>query len=186
MCSRVQILTQAMDAAPVREAILQTLREELQPAGIVERVEARIRELEQLPPRQSGLLWGEKSSTEVRMNGVRFHYDGLEGQKTGAFLDQRENYAAAAQYAHGEALDAFCYQGGFALHLAREVFERYRSGQFASGARNGGEECGLNGRELEWIEANAFDLLRDYAAAEPALRHHRSRSAGVCQEQARS
>ena len=114
----LQILTQAMDAAPVREAILQTLRDELRPAGIVERVEARIRELEQLPPRQSGLLWGEKSSTEYRMNGVGFHYDGLEGQKTGAFLDQRENYAAAAQYAHGEALDAFCYQGGFALHLA--------------------------------------------------------------------
>src|SRR5208283_3090316 len=114
----VQILTQAMDAAPVREAILQTLCDELQTAGIVERVDARIRELEQLPPRQSGLLWGEKSSTEYRMNGIRFCYDGLEGQKTGAFLDQRENYAAAGQYAHGEALDAFCYQGGFALHLA--------------------------------------------------------------------
>src|SRR5271167_480331 len=76
----VQILTQAMDAAPVREAIVQTLQNELQPAGIVERVEPRIRELEQLPPRPSGLLWGEKSSTEVRMNGVRFHHDGLEGQ----------------------------------------------------------------------------------------------------------
>ncbi|MGB7331418.1 MAG: SAM-dependent methyltransferase, partial [Terriglobales bacterium] len=114
----LQILTQAMDAAPVREAIVQTLKEELQPAGIVERVEARIRELEQLPQLPSALLWGKKSSTEVRMNGVAFHYDGLEGQKTGAFLDQRENYAAAALYAHGEALDAFCYQGGFALHLA--------------------------------------------------------------------
>src|SRR5664279_449705 len=114
----LQILTQAMDAAPVREAVLQTLREELQPTGIVERVDPRIRELEQLPPLSSRLLWGEKSSTEFKMNGVGFHYDALEGQKTGAFLDQRENYAAAAQYAHGEALDAFCYQGGFALHLA--------------------------------------------------------------------
>src|ERR1700682_5759668 len=119
----LQILTQAMDAAAVRAAVLQTLREELQPAGIVERVDTRIRELEQLPPLQSRLLWGEKSSTVFTMNstmnsGVRFHYDGLEGQKTGAFLDQRENYAAAAQYAHGEALDVFCYQGGFALHFA--------------------------------------------------------------------
>src|SRR3982074_724590 len=120
----LQILTQAMDAVPVREAVVQTLKEELQPAGIVERVDARIRELEQLPPLQSRLLWGEKSSTVFTMNsgtmnsGVRFHYDGLEGQKTGAFLDQRENYAAAAQYAHGEALDVFCYQGGFALHFA--------------------------------------------------------------------
>src|ERR1700674_5668567 len=117
----LQILTQAMDAEPVRAAALQTLKEELQPAGIVERVDARIRELEQLPPLQSRLLWGEKSSTVFTMNsGVRFQYDGLEGQKTGAFLDQRENYAAASQYAHGEALDAFCYQGGFALHMAEK------------------------------------------------------------------
>src|ERR1700732_5311051 len=74
----LQILTQAMDAVPVRAAILETLKETLQPAGIVERVDARIRELEQLPPLQSRLLWGEKSSTVFTMNsgnmnsGVRF------------------------------------------------------------------------------------------------------------------
>ncbi|HKM47160.1 MAG TPA: class I SAM-dependent rRNA methyltransferase [Terriglobales bacterium] len=165
----LQILTQAMDAAPVREAVLQTLRDELRPAGIVERVEARIRELEQLPPRQSGLLWGEKSSTEYRMNGIRFCYDGLEGQKTGAFLDQRENYAAAGQYAHGEALDAFCYQGGFALHLAAKcssvtgVDSSRPALEMAE--KNATLNAQPNGRELEWIEGNAFDLLREYAAA---------------------
>jgi len=164
----VQILTQAMDAAPVRDAIVQTLREELQPAGIVERVEARIRELEQLPPRPSGLVWGDKSSSEVTMNGVRFYYDGLEGQKTGAFLDQRENDAAAARYAHGEALDAFCYQGGFALHLAAKCTSV--TGVDSSRAalemaeKNAALNTTPNGRELEWIEGNAFDLLRDYAA----------------------
>jgi len=161
----VQILTQAMDAAPVREAIVKTLREELQPAGIVERVEARIRELEQLPPRASGLLWGDKTSTEVTMNGVRFHYDGLEGQKTGAFLDQRENYAAAARYAHGEALDAFCYQGGFALHLAAKCSSVTGVDSSLPALEMAEKNAALNGRELEWIEANAFDLLRDYAAA---------------------
>jgi 23S rRNA (cytosine1962-C5)-methyltransferase len=165
----LQILTQAMDAAGVRAAILQTLRDELQPAGIVERVEARIRDLEQLPPRPSGLLWGEKSATVVSMNGVRFHYDGLEGQKTGAFLDQRENYAAAAEYAHGEALDAFCYQGGFALHLALYPGAKCSSVTGVDSSRPALEmaekNATLNGRELEWIEANAFDLLRDYAAA---------------------
>ena len=165
----VQILTQAMDAGPVREAIMQTLKEELQPAGIVERVEARIRELEQLPPMLSGLLWREKSSTVVTMNGVRFHYDGLEGQKTGAFLDQRENYAAAAQYAHGEALDAFCYQGGFALHLAPKcssvtgVDSSRPALEMAE--KNAVLNVKPNGREPEWIEGNAFDLLREYAAA---------------------
>jgi 23S rRNA (cytosine1962-C5)-methyltransferase len=165
----VQILTQAMDAAPVRDAVLRTLRDELQPAGIVERVEARIRELEQLPARPSGLLWGEKSSTVVSMNGVRFHYDGFEGQKTGAFLDQRENYAAAAEYAHGEALDAFCYQGGFALHFSLHPAARCSKVTGVDSSRPALEmaekNAALNGRELEWIEANAFDLLRDYAAA---------------------
>ena len=169
----LQILTQAMDAAPVRDAIVhtlvKTLRDELQPAGIVERVDPRIRELEQLPPRQSGLLWGDTTSTEIEMNGVKFHYQGMEGQKTGAFLDQRENYAAAARYAHGEALDAFCYQGGFALHLALQNQSKCSSVVGVDSSRPALEmaekNAALNGRELEWIEANAFDLLREYSAA---------------------
>jgi 23S rRNA (cytosine1962-C5)-methyltransferase len=178
----LQILTQAMDAAHVRAAIVQTLREEVQPAGIVERVDARIRELEQLPPLPSRMLWGEKSSTVFNMNGgVRFEYDGLEGQKTGAFLDQRENYAAAAQYAHGEALDVFCYQGGFALHFSVNSAAHsalhsalHPPGKCSSvtgvdssrpALEMAEKNAALNGRELEWIEANAFDLLREYAAA---------------------
>jgi 23S rRNA (cytosine1962-C5)-methyltransferase len=161
----LQILTQAMDAAPVREAILQMLGDEPRPAGIVERVDPRIRELEQLPPLASRLLCGEKSSTEIRMNGVAFHYDGLEGQKTGAFLDQRENYAAAAEYARGEALDAFCYQGGFGLHLAAKCSSVTGVDSSLPALEMAEKNAALNGRELEWIEANAFDLLRDYAAS---------------------
>lgn len=192
----VQILTQAMDADPIRGAVIETLIAEFQPAGIVERVDPRIRELEQLPARQSGLLWGKKTSTVISMNGgargssqtrepnsrhvsrepnaesptpgIRFHYDGLEGQKTGAFLDQRENYAAAARYAKGDALDVFCYQGGFALHLApicstvtgvdssRPALEMAEKNASLNASL-------LNGKEIEWIEGNAFDLLRDYA-----------------------
>src|SRR5207248_4529652 len=99
---------------------------------IVERVDARIRELEKLPPLSDQILWscevgqspGEtgqapslqesalkpptddrRPTTVFSMNGLRFHYDALAGQKTGAFLDQRENYAAVEHYAHGEALD---------------------------------------------------------------------------------
>src|SRR5258706_3481770 len=172
----VQILTQAMDAEPLRSAVLKTLVEELEPAGIVERVDPRIRELEQLPLRKSGLCWGEKSSTVITMNfrnsgdaagqpGVRFHYDGLEGQKSGAFLDQRENYAAAAQYAHGEALDVFCYQGGFALHLAAKCSTVTGVDSSRPALEMAEKNAALNGRELEWIEGNAFDLLKDYAAA---------------------
>ena len=99
------------------------------------------------------------------MNGVRFHYEGLEGQKTGSFLDQRENYAAAAQYGHGEALDAFCYQGGFALHLAAKCSSVTGVDSSRPALEIAEKNAALNSCDVEWIEANAFDLLRDYAAS---------------------
>ena len=166
----MQGLTQAFDRDDLRQIVIEALAEHFPTCGLVERVEPHIRELEQLPERQSQLVRGERSSTVLTMNGVRFHFDGLGGQKTGAFLDQRENYAAAARYAHGEALDCFSYQGGFALHLARmcehvtgvdssrpalEIAEQNEQLNHAA------HRCG----EIEWIEANAFDLLKDYASA---------------------
>jgi len=163
----MQILTQAMDAEPLRNLVVSELNSALKPAAISERVDPRIRELEQLPARASGLVLGEKTGTIFTMNGVRFHYEALEGQKTGAFLDQRENYAAAARYAHGEALDVFCYQGGFALHLAQLSSCSKVTGVDSSrpALEVADRNAALNGREIEWIEANAFDLLRDYADA---------------------
>ena len=159
----LQSLTQAMDQR--KDTLVGQLWDELQPAAIVERVEPRIRELEQLPAAETRVLRGEKSRTVVTMNGVRFHFDALAGQKTGAFLDQRENYAAAARYARGQALDVFCYQGGFALHLAARC-ERVTGVDSSRPALEQAEQnSALNGRESEWIEANAFDLLRDYADA---------------------
>jgi len=89
----------------------------------------------------------------------------LEGQKTGAFLDQRENYAAAARYAHGEALDAFCYQGAFALHVAAKCSGVTGVDSSRPALEMADKNAALNGREVDWVEANAFDLLRDYAAA---------------------
>ena len=166
----MQALTQAFDRDDLRQVVTEALAEQYRGCSMVERVDPHIRELEQLPERQSQLLRGERSSTIFTMNGVKFHFDGLGGQKTGAFLDQRENYAAAARYAHGDALDCFTYQGGFALHLARvcasvtavdssrpalEVAEQNEQLNRAE------HRCG----EIEWIEANAFDLLKDYASA---------------------
>jgi 23S rRNA (cytosine1962-C5)-methyltransferase len=161
----LQVLTQAMHADGVRVTVTSTLAELLKPASILERVDERVLGLEELPPRSSGLLVGEKTSTVYAMNGVRFHYAGLEGQKTGAFLDQRENYAAAAQYASGEALDVFCYQGGFALHLAPRCSKVTGVDSSRPALETAEQNAILNQREIEWIEANAFDLLRDYAAA---------------------
>src|SRR5439155_12047604 len=118
-----------------------------------ERVDPRVRELEQLPARASVLVQGEKDSAVFSVNGVRFHFDALLGQKTGAFLDQRENYAAARRYARGDALDVFCYQGGFALHLAPKC--QSVTGVDSSRPALGVAErnAALNGRESEWIEA---------------------------------
>ena len=168
-----QVLTQAMDRAEVRSSILETLTQQLQPAGIVERVETRIRELEDLAPIAGGLIAGDKSKAIVQMNAspaLRFHYDALAGQKTGAFLDQRENYAAAERYARGTAMDVFCYQGGFALHLAR-VCAQVTGVDASRAALEAGEQNfelnrdKLRPPEIEWIEGNAFDLLRDWSDA---------------------
>jgi 23S rRNA (cytosine1962-C5)-methyltransferase len=172
----MQVLTQAMDREPVREVVVSELKEKLQPAAIVEKVDARVRQLEQLPPKESGIIFPEevgtgetpvpppsKTSTEFQMNGVRFLYEAVGGQKTGAFLDQRENYAAAAKYARGEALDVFCYQGGFALHLARTCEKVIGVDSSRPALEIAEKNAALNKNEIEWIEANGFDLLRDYS-----------------------
>jgi 23S rRNA (cytosine1962-C5)-methyltransferase len=161
----LQILTQAMDAEPVRTAILEQLQASLKPAAIAERVDARVRDLEQLPARASGLLAGDRSNTVFTMNGVRFHFDAHEGQKTGAFLDQRENYAAAVEYARGEMLDVFCYQGGFALHLAKKATKVTAVDSSRPALEVADKNALLNQSDIEWIAANAFDLLKDYSQA---------------------
>jgi 23S rRNA (cytosine1962-C5)-methyltransferase len=172
----MQVLTQAMDVKSVREMVISELKEKLQPTVIVEKVDARVRLLEQLPEKQSGVIFppdvttGETPvsplpaiQTEFQMNGVRFLYQALGGQKTGGFLDQRENYAAAAKYARGEALDVFCYQGGFALHLSRTCEKVTGVDSSRPALETAEKNAALNGNEIEWIEANAFDYLRDYS-----------------------
>jgi 23S rRNA (cytosine1962-C5)-methyltransferase len=162
----MQILTQGMDSESVREVLFAELMEQLQPASFIERVDPRIRQLEELPLRNSGLIRGERSSTVFSMNGVQFHFDALHGQKTGAFLDQRENYAAAAQYAHGKALDVFCYQGGFALHLAPRCSHVVAVDSSRPALEVADQNAALNHLDIEWIEANAFDLLKDYDSSD--------------------
>jgi 23S rRNA (cytosine1962-C5)-methyltransferase len=165
----LQVLTQAWDQPSRKSTIVKSLQELAQADNIAERADERIRELEELPALKNGMLHGSKSATTVTMNGVRFQYDALSGQKTGAFLDQRENYAAAASYARGTALDVCTYQGGFALHLAR-VCEHVTALDISREALEIAEQneklnASAHKNEIEWIEANAFDLLKDYANA---------------------
>ncbi|HET9837000.1 MAG TPA: class I SAM-dependent rRNA methyltransferase [Candidatus Angelobacter sp.] len=164
-----QILTQAWEWPERKQAIITAIEQLTGAENIVERVDQRIRELEQLPQMESRLVHGSKQATVFTMNGVKFHYDALGGQKTGAFLDQRENYRVAARYARGEALDVCTYQGGFALHLARacdHVTALDISREMLEIAeQNEKLNAGAMKQEIEWMEANAFDLMKDYAAA---------------------
>lgn len=165
----LQVLTQAWDVPERKQAIITGLKEFAGAENIVERADARIRDLEQLPEMESGLVEGKKSSTIFTMNGVKFQYDALGGQKTGAFLDQRENYAAAAQYAKGETLDVCTYQGGFALHLAR-VCDKVTAVDISREVLEVAEQneklnATATKNEIEWIEGNAFDLMKDYSSA---------------------
>lgn len=166
----MQILTQAFDREDLRQVVVAAMAEHFPDASLIERVDPHIRELEELPARESQMVRGQRASTVFSFNGVRFHFDGLGGQKTGAFLDQRENYAAAARYAHGEALDCFTYQGGFALHLARvcEQVAAVDSSRPALEVAEQNEQLNREqrrGGEIEWTEANAFDVLKDYSTA---------------------
>ena len=237
----LQLLTKGLDSAAVRESCVRVLREELEPAAILERPDPRMRELEGLaapsaeplfvndgatqriakefsfgakahaksagnmrglkppPPSESGSSDGSGlsdessffagssssaddriASTQFLLNGLRFYYDANAGQKTGAFLDQRSNYAATAEWARklgaansgatGRALDVCCYQGGFALHLAQVC--RQVTGIDSSRASLEVAERNLEANregiaaQVDWVEADAFEILRDWANSE--------------------
>lgn len=185
----LQLLSKALDSDAVRERCTEVLREELSPTvaalTVWERADPRIRELEGLSAPGSAPLYAADpknpaADAEFRLNGLSFRFDVSAGQKTGAFLDQRQNYAAAERWARElgvkRALDVCTYQGGFALHLAR-VAERV-TGVDASRASLEVAERNLvrnresgqvpAGTEVDWIEADAFDLLRDWSAGSAA------------------
>ncbi|ACO32806.1 conserved hypothetical protein [Acidobacterium capsulatum ATCC 51196] len=169
----LQLASKVLDTAAVRAAIVAVLVAELAPATILERPSPRIRELEQLSAPPSAVLYAQGdplTHSTFALNGLLFRFDAEAGQKTGAFLDQRENYAAAARHAHGQALDICTYQGGFALHLA-QVCPRVTGVDISRAALEVAElnlaanYSALAASEVDWIEANAFDLLRDWSDA---------------------
>ncbi|MDT7690494.1 MAG: rRNA (cytosine1962-C5)-methyltransferase [Acidobacteriota bacterium] len=160
----LQTLSQGTDA--LKETFTELLVEEFKPRAIIERNDVRVRALEGLPV-QSGVLYGEEpGELEVTQHGVRFRVAPLGGQKTGAFLDQRENHSAARFYARGRALDCFTFNGGFALSIARScesVLGLDVSGDAVASARRNAE---LNGTSnVEFREANVFDALHEMESA---------------------
>jgi 23S rRNA (cytosine1962-C5)-methyltransferase len=170
----LQLLTQGTAKDDLREVVVRTLRERLGDpvSAIVERPDPKIRELEELEAPSPEPLYAKAGqvaalTTVFTINGTRFHFDAGSGQKTGAFLDQRLNYAAAARHAHGSALDVCTYQGGFALHLAGNC-ERVTGVDVSRAALEVADRnLELNPTvkaQVDWIEADAFELLREYEA----------------------
>jgi 23S rRNA (cytosine1962-C5)-methyltransferase len=161
----MQTLDQGMDAA--KAEIASCLEEIFHPKGIVARNDVAVRAKEDLPL-ETAIVSGEvPDSVSLRMNGLTLIADLMHGQKTGIFLDQRQNYRAAAQYARGgKALDCFTSTGGFALHLAPR-FDRVEAVDssapaLAAAAANAAAN---NIANIEWNETDVFTLLAGYANA---------------------
>ena len=162
----VQTLDQGMDAA--KAEIVSCLEEIFHPQAVIARNDAVVREKEKLPL-EKAVLSGPAavpSAVAIHMNGFTLHADLLNGQKTGIFLDQRENYRAAARFAHGgRALDCFTSTGGFALHLARKcehVEAVDSSGAALALARANAEANGIS--NIEFRESDVLTVLARYAS----------------------
>jgi len=158
-----QLLSAGLEHA--RADVLAGIAAVLDPAGIVLRNDAPVRRHEGLPLEVVTVAGAVPDTVEVEEDGVRYLAAPLSGQKTGAFLDQRENRAliGAAGRAGGRALDLFTYHGSFALHLARRAGEVIAVDSSPDALARGAENAELNGlTNIVWREANAFDLLRDF------------------------
>jgi len=163
-CFVLQTLTRGMDA--LKPMWVELLVEKFQPRLVIERNDAKVRQFEGLPMLNS-LLYSSDGSNAAELviteNGIKFHVDLLEGQKTGAFLDQRENRAAAMNYANGRGLDCFSFHGSFALHLASDCDTVTAIDVSEPAIERARRNAELNGvTNIEFIAANVFDRLRDY------------------------
>lgn len=154
----VQTLDQGMDRA--KDWIVEALRDLFSPRGIVLRNDSPIRTKETLPL-ETVVAFGEvPPEVGVMMNGLRWSADLVAGQKTGIYLDQRENYLAAARYAKGEALDCFTSSGGFAIHLASRCTRVEAVDSSASAIAIARRNAFANAiTNIEFREADVFDFL---------------------------
>ena len=155
----VQLLSAGLERH--REDIVRALVHHCAPNGILARNDAAVRSREGLP-RETTLLAGEvPREIVVEEDGVRFTAAPWEGQKTGAFLDQRENRALVGRVARGRALDCFSYHGSFALHLAQRATQVTSLDISAPALERGRANAALNGlTNIEFVEADAFEFLR--------------------------
>jgi 23S rRNA (cytosine1962-C5)-methyltransferase len=160
----LQTLSQGTDR--IQDQLLELLVDEFHPQSIVELNDARVRQLEGLELRSGALHGDDPHEIEIVQHGVRFMVSPRASQKTGAFLDQRENYLAARQVAHGRALDCFTFTGGFALHIA-ESCDNVIGIDISSDAVTAAERNAKlnNAQNVTFQVANVFDALREMETA---------------------
>jgi len=160
----LQTLSQGTEAN--KQMLVELLVEEFGPRAVVERNDARVRELEGLPLTAGTLYGTAPDELEILQDGIRFMVSPLGGQKTGSFLDQRENRLAARALAHGRALDCFTFTGAFALHLAQVCDHVTGIDISAPAVAAALRNAKLNAAEnVEFQEANVFDSLREMEGA---------------------
>ncbi|HTX14255.1 MAG TPA: class I SAM-dependent rRNA methyltransferase [Candidatus Baltobacteraceae bacterium] len=160
----MQTLSQGTER--IKSLLVEILVELFSPRGILERNDPKVRLLEGLEQRVGVLLGEVPPEIPAQENGVTFVHDLLKGQKTGSFLDQRENHQAARRYASGEVLDCFSYQGGFALTVAGKcahVQGIEMAPAALQAARRNQEVNGITNADFR--EGNTFDLLKEYDEA---------------------
>lgn len=160
----MQNLSQGTEA--IKPLIVELLVEEFAPRAVIERNDIKVRSFEGLEL-TTGTLFGESpEELEILQHGLRFLVAPLAGQKTGSFLDQRENRVAATNLARGHTLDCFTFNGAFALHLATACDDVTGIDISAEAIAVAQRNADLNGiRNSSFREANVFDALRDYEAA---------------------
>lgn len=160
----LQTLSQGSET--IKPLLVELLTEEFKPRAIIERNDVRVRQHEGLELIASTLYGEAPAEFEIKQDGIRFLVSPLSGQKTGSFLDQRENRLAARGVAHGRALDCFTFTGAFALHLAQvcdSVLGIDISGEAIQAAGRNAELN--NATNAEFREANVFDALREMESA---------------------
>ena len=157
----IQTLSQGSEQA--KPVLTELLLELFQPKAIIERNDSKVRSLEGLSQTISILHGSDPGEIVCRENGRPFYYQLLSGQKTGAFLDQRENRLWAAALAHGSALDCFCYSGSFAVHLASVCDEVEAIDVSEPAVALGRRNADLNGlSNVRFETENVFDRLKLY------------------------
>lgn len=165
ICDRYDrwLVVQLMSAGieQYRETVVRVLRELVEPLGILARNDVPVRAKEGLPVTVELLAGDVPREIEVKEHGVRYLAAPWEGQKTGAFLDQRENRLAIRQVTRGRALDCFSYHGSFALHLATRADHVIALDASAAALERAARNAALNGlTNIECLEANAFEFLK--------------------------